>query len=141
MRKGELLQRCEIDVADGMKWCSKCHKVKPVVEFYVRDDDYITKICNTCISNHQRDLKTLYPTRYWAMYTIQDHKKRGCLITLSRIELETLANNSQYCNICNCELKWGTNKKSTHDSPTLDRLVKEFIKYCKHVANKYGDDI
>jgi len=74
-----------------------------------------------------------------------------------------IAKQSKYCPICNCKLNWKHGTKLNNYTPTLDRIdndktlilnniqiicwrcnrakgmmsMKEFINYCKQIANKY----
>ena len=62
----------------------------------------------------------------WASSTLRNHKIKGYIINLPRIDLEKMAKNTIHCPLCGCELKW--NFGASHsNSPTLDRIDNEDI--------------
>lgn len=105
------------------------------------------------------------PRILWAQMCINNHKRNGFDIQLTRYELGEMALKTDICPICDVPLAWGyLNGKKLRNSPSLDRInnekhitkdnvqiiclfcnrtkitrtMQEFIDYCKHVANKYS---
>jgi len=105
----------------------------------------------------------------WANATLSNHKRRGMVVDIARDVLIQLAKNSPCCKLCGIPLRWSvdSSKKNwaTFDSPSLDRTenenslnynniqiichrcnttkgsrtTKEFVAYCKMIAEKFGE--
>jgi len=104
------------------------------------------------------------PKKSWVIQSLYKHRQKGFKVKITNDALFDLAKNTETCPLCGCELDWslGTKSKPQHDSPTLDRvdntdtitldniqiichrcnlakstmLMKEFIEYCKNVADR-----
>ena len=106
------------------------------------------------------------PYRHWAKNTLSKHRSRGNVVNITTDELEKIARSTKYCSLCGTELIWQSYKGSYLDnSPSLDRInngnildfdsimilcrrcnvskynrtLPEFISYCKHIVEKWGD--
>lgn len=104
------------------------------------------------------------PTRMWARDSINGHKRKGHKIEVTIDELEDFIKDHKYCMVCGVEMILGTGRNnSTLLSPTIDRInnenlisldsiqiickrcnmtksdrsMKEFVDYCRMVADKY----
>src|SRR3989304_2271033 len=66
------------------------------------------------------------PYRYWAIGTINRHKRKGFTILSTIDEIEFLAKRIKNCSYCNIELDWSWgNKGPKLNSPSLDRINNE----------------
>jgi 5-methylcytosine-specific restriction endonuclease McrA len=166
-----------------LKVCTKCGELKET-EFFSRDSkskDGLNWRCKACMNANSKKHYQMHrercirngkswrfhnPLRSWAQGTIQNHRRRGFLISLSITDLMRIADPALRCAICDCELDWAVEKKIFNDrSPTLDlmdprvktaiesnvqiicfqcnstkrnRTMGEFIEYCRHIVQKFG---
>jgi hypothetical protein len=121
--------------------------------------------CKTCSAKAQKEWQCKNPLKYWARYTVKNHKFNGHEVNITKEELVELAIQTTTCGICGCELIYnkGTNGKQTLNSPSLDRkdnghimnldnvwiiclrcnqhksskTMKEYVTYCTMIANKF----
>jgi hypothetical protein len=104
------------------------------------------------------------PRILWAHLCLGNHRYNGFDVQLTKQDLAEMALKTDKCTICDVTLAWGyRNGKILRNSPSLDRInnekeiridnvqilcsycnrtkiqrtMKEFIDYCKHVAAKY----
>ena len=142
------------------KWISDgnggylCHNCAKKVIYSERERDYGLK---RLMSANARVL--------WAQMSYRNHVHRGHTLNITKKDLEEMASKTDTCPICDVTLAWGyLNGKILRNSPSLDRIdnekdirkdniqiicyrcniskydrtMKEFIDYCKHVAQKYS---
>lgn len=161
--------------------CSRCGVEYPIENFYGRKIGKNGK--NTACKNCIRTWESLYRksnpevgrksynkwsvSHYrhkWAIKTLHRHRKYGCDVLISVPELLSIAENTDFCFICNEPIDWSPGKgKPSPKSPTLDRInngkivskdsvaivcglcnrtksnrtLSEFIDYCKMVCNRF----
>lgn len=107
---------------------------------------------------------TANPRILWAHMSLGNHRYNGFDVQLTKQDLAEMALKTDTCPICDIPLAWGyLNGKRLRNSPSMDRVnnekfmtkdniqviclycnrtkidrtMKEFIDYCKHVAKKY----
>lgn len=114
------------------------------------------------ILSKKRKWKNENPKLEWARCTLKNHKV-NCKVCITTEELFEFIKEQDTCEICGCKLEWHSPKMCSI-SPTLDRIdnedyitldniqlichrcnrsktdrtMKDFIEYCKMVADKYG---
>lgn len=143
-------------------------RMVPIGEFSInmRNKSGLNAQCKACDNIRRQKHTEKFPRRGWAINTIQNHRTLGYEVEVGFEFLESLANESNNCYICGQELNWDKKGKVVPDSPTLDRMfngkfirsdniciichkcnrtkgertMKEFINYCKKVAEKFGGD-
>ncbi len=143
------------------KKCCQCRKIKSLNNFYKDNGspDEHQGICKQCTrDNYKRDhIKMI------GRACLHQHRKKGFIVNLTIDEYLLLAKNAKVCPICGCELDWECKRKTTKISPSLDRInnekilnkdnvmfichqcnttkgsrsLKEFIEYCKMIADKF----
>ena len=115
----------------------------------------------------RRKWRLANPKKAWATSTIHSHKVNGWKVSITHKELVLLAEKANTCYICEVRLDYSRGKGylgPRSNSPSLDRwnngneltkrnvkilcydcnavkrtkTMKEFVKYCRMVANKFG---
>lgn len=165
------------------KICNKCGEEKPISEFHKRLDRKcgLQSRCKKCqniihsewVSNnltHKRESQIQWkisnPKRYWCNKTINHHKDSGFNINITTDELLEYITSIDTCELCGKQLSF-FNKKTSNDSPSLDRIdneqfisikniqllchqcntskgartQNEFEEYCKLILRRKGYDI
>lgn len=107
--------------------------------------------------------------KIYASTTLNDHKRNNFIVNITINELEKLAINTNFCIYCGIELNYNRGYKfmALDNSPSLDRINNEnemnmenvqiichkcnaikhdmthleFIKYCKHIFDKFGNEL
>ena len=147
-----------------MPECCICNITKDISNFYKHELIRHKPRCKECMKNKTKKYyyKSIYYT--WARKSIYTHKLKKCIINISTSDLEKIAKNTKYCNICGKNLNWNTNRKYSTNSPTLDRInnellidksnvwilcrdcnthkfnkpMRDFVEYCKMIVEKFG---
>jgi len=134
-----------------------------------RKRDGFRTSCNECNKKKRREWRINNKFLSWSYGVIYNHIARGFRVIITPKELEKIAEEMDTCHVCDISLDYtrgkgvGVNRDHT---PTLDRMnngqritidninilchrcnrtktdrtMKEFIKYCKMVADKFGDE-
>lgn len=108
------------------KMCTKCKKILSLEYFpirTVRGKQVYRPRCRECHNKESSIWQSNNYHRHWANATIQNHKRNGYIVLLTREELTQKALTTQCCELCGKKLHWGIGKKKiSKDSPTLDRV-------------------
>ena len=145
------------DHSDGLdSWCKECMCEK-AERWRANNREWEREISRRWQANN--------PERRWAIATLNFHRYRGFEVNITIDALTDLAKNTETCLLCGCELNWSVGAKNGHaqsNSPTLDRInnedvltsdnvqiichrcnttkqnrsMKEFVEYCKLVADR-----
>jgi hypothetical protein len=117
-------------------------------------------------ANHKRYAEE-HPFKVWASATLSDHKKKGIDIHMTTQELEAIAMHVTNCEYCGCKIVYRNKGGQCEQSATLDRVnnenvvrfdnirivcnscnatkrtrtFREFIQYCKMVADKFDVEV
>lgn len=112
---------------------------------------------------YQKEYRKNNPVKHWSYATIKNHRSKGFKILFESKDLILIAKNTKKCPICDCKLDWKYGTGLNDNTPNLDRInnekiltldntqiicwrcnrakgqmnMKEFINYCKHIADKY----
>lgn len=168
IRCAERRTKKEHDVlSEGYKTCACCNEYLPIDEFRKRkaSSDGHSCYCNSCNYDKTKAYRKRHPKKVWATSVIASHRQRGLKSNFTIKELEDFVNGIEVCGICGVRLDWATQKTASQsNSPSIDRIdnapcltldnirvvchrcnttkgprtMKEFVDYCRMVAERFG---
>ena len=141
-------------------YCKECQN-KIAKEYRENNKDKV----NNTIKKYRNNINNKF--KIFASTTINDHKRNGYTVNITKHELEKIAENTIRCIYCDVELNYnrGDKYKTMINSPSMDNIEnkktiyindiriichrcntiknsmshKEFIEYCKKIYLKFND--
>lgn len=114
-----------------------------------------------------RRYREAHKEKVWAAGTLYDHKKKGIVVDITTKELEAIALHVKHCEYCGIEIVYRNSGGQCEQSATLDRVdnerviradnikivcnscnsskrtrsFREFVLYCKMIADKFYTEV